>query len=40
MKKQHKLLTYAVALLLCMAVFSAYMQPDFMVRMAGQIWSC
>lgn len=33
----------AVALVICLllgAVFSLYIQPDFMVQMANQVWAC
>ena len=30
----------AVAVLACLAVFGLYTAPDFMVRLADQVWSC
>jgi len=30
----------AVAALLCLAVFGLYTAPDFMVRLADQVWAC
>lgn len=30
----------AAALALLLGVFGLYLQPDFMVQMANQIWSC
>ena len=32
------LTTFALAVL--MAVFAMYTQPDFLVQMANQLWSC
>ena len=29
-----------VALLVLLAVFFAYVQPDFMVILANQVWAC
>lgn len=33
-------LGYGVALLILLAVFWAYLQPDFMVTLANQVWAC
>ncbi len=30
----------ALALLLCLAVFSLYTVPEFMVMLADQMWAC
>lgn len=35
-----RLLAYAVALVLLLLVFSLYLQPDFMVTLAQQVWAC
>jgi hypothetical protein len=31
---------YAVALLALLAVYTAYLQPDFMVALANEVWAC
>jgi len=36
---QH-LLGWALALLLLLGVFALYLQPDFMVQLAQQVWTC
>ncbi len=36
---KHLAVTLALCLLLT-AIFSLYAQPDFMVQMANQLWSC
>ncbi len=33
-------IAYGMALLLLLAVFSLYLQPDFMVDLAQQLWAC
>lgn len=33
-------LGWAVAVLLCLAVFGMYTVPDFMVMVADQVWAC
>ncbi len=33
-------LMYGAALLVLLAVFSAYLQPDFLVTLANQMWAC
>ena len=33
-------LAWAVAVLVCLAVFGMYTVPDFMVMVADQVWSC
>ena len=35
-----KWLAGAVALLVLLAVFGMYAQPDFMLSLADQLWSC
>ncbi len=35
-----KLVWMATALAVLLGVFGLYLQPDFMVQMANQIWSC
>lgn len=39
-KLQPRLLSYAVALALLLLVFSLYLQPEFMVTLAQQVWAC
>lgn len=34
------LLCHAVALALLLLVFSLYLQPEFMVTLAQQVWAC
>jgi hypothetical protein len=40
MKKSQKLLAYSAAVLACVGVFLLYVQPEFMVTLAGQVWAC
>jgi hypothetical protein len=40
MNKPAKLLAYSAALLACVGVFMIYIQPEFMVMLAGQLWAC
>ncbi len=35
-----RVLAYALALLALLAVFSLYLQPEFMVSLAQQVWAC
>jgi hypothetical protein len=35
-----KIAAYGTALLACLGVFGLYLQPEFMVSLAGQIWAC
>ena len=35
-----RLLAYGLALLALLAVFSLYLQPEFMVSLAQQVWAC
>jgi hypothetical protein len=35
-----KLVWMATVLAVLLGVFGLYLQPDFMVQMADQIWSC
>ena len=35
-----KILAYAVALTLLLAVFALYTRPDFLVLLANQVWAC
>ena len=39
-KTSRKLLAWAVAVALSLGVFSLYVQPDFMVMLANQVWAC
>ena len=32
--------SYGVVLLVLLAVFSTYLQPDFLVTLANQVWAC
>jgi hypothetical protein len=40
MSKPQKLLAYSAAVLACVCVFLLYIQPEFMVTLAGQVWAC
>jgi hypothetical protein len=40
MNKPTKLLAYSAAVLACVGVFMLYIQPEFMVMLAGQVWAC
>jgi hypothetical protein len=40
MTKATKLLAYSAAVLACVGVFLLYIQPEFMVTLAGQVWAC
>ncbi len=40
MNLPRKVLIYSAAVLSCLAVFGLYVQPEFMVMLAGQIWAC
>lgn len=40
MSKRLTFALYALAALACVAVFMLYLQPEFMVQLAGQIWAC
>ena len=35
-----RLALYGAALAVLLAVFALYLQPDFMVTLAQQIWAC
>jgi hypothetical protein len=35
-----RITAYAAGLLACLLVFGLYKQPEFMVMMANQLWSC
>jgi hypothetical protein len=35
-----KVACYAAAVAACLSVFALYVQPEFMVALAGQIWAC
>lgn len=35
-----KIALYAAALAALAAVFSLYLQPDFLVGLANQVWAC
>jgi hypothetical protein len=37
---RHHLLAWALALLSLLGVFPLYLQPDFMVQLAQQVWAC
>ena len=39
-KNSRKLLVWAVAVAVSLGVFSLYVQPDFMVMLANQVWAC
>ncbi len=40
MNKSQKFLAYSAAALACVGVFLLYVQPEFMVTLAGQVWAC
>lgn len=40
MKIRHRLLMGGASLLVLMAVFSLYTRPEFLMTLAGQLWSC
>ena len=40
MRDVRKLLAYATALAVLLAVFALYTRPDFLVTLADQIWVC
>ena len=35
-----RILAYALALVVLLAVFSLYLRPEFMVSLAQQVWLC
>lgn len=35
-----RFVAYALALALLLLVFSLYLQPEFMVTLAQQVWAC
>lgn len=39
-KTWHKLALWAVAALALALGFTLYLQPEFMIRMADQVWAC
>ena len=40
MKHSHRMLFYAAAFGVLLAVFALYTQADFLVTVANQVWSC
>lgn len=36
----HRIAAYGAALLVLLAVFAMYLQADFMVTLAQQVWAC
>jgi hypothetical protein len=40
MSKKNNLLLFALATVVLAGVFLLYLQPDFMVQMANQVWAC
>jgi hypothetical protein len=40
MSLSKKMLIRVAALVVLATVFAMYVQPDFMVQMANQVWSC
>lgn len=41
MRTTHKRwMTFAAVLAVLLAVFALYLQPDFMLSLADQIWAC
>lgn len=35
-----RLLAWAIAVLALLAVFSLYLQPDFLMTLGNQLWAC
>ena len=40
MTRLQRTCTYTAAVLACLGVFALYMQPDFLVLLANQVWAC
>jgi hypothetical protein len=40
MKRSNKVLLYASAVCVLLAVFALYTRPDFLVTLANQVWAC
>ncbi|WP_269813941.1 hypothetical protein [Rhodoferax ferrireducens] len=40
MKRSHRVLLYAGAACVLLAVFALYTRPDFLVTLANQVWAC
>jgi hypothetical protein len=40
MSRKMSLLLFALATVVLAGVFLLYLQPDFMVQMANQVWAC
>ncbi len=40
MKAGRRILLYAAALGVLLAVFALYTRPDFLVSLADQVWAC
>ena len=40
MRPGHRLLVWALAIGVLLAVFALYTRPDFMLSLANQIWAC
>ena len=40
MPRLRKLIVYAIALAVLLAVFALYTRPDFLVTLANQVWAC
>ncbi len=36
----HRVLAWALALAVLLGVLTLYLQPDFMVQLAQQMWAC
>jgi hypothetical protein len=39
-KPRFKVVAYTAAVLACVGVFMLYIQPEFLVTLANQVWSC
>jgi hypothetical protein len=39
-KPRFKVVAYMAAVLACVGVFMLYTQPEFLVTLANQVWSC
>jgi hypothetical protein len=40
MRTQYKIIVYSAAIAACLGVFVLYLQPEFMITLANQIWAC
>ena len=40
MNRLQRISLYSAAIAACLAVFALYIQPDFLVMLANQLWAC